>query len=347
VGRGDGRASKRAQIELQVLPERPKALRLRRKALQQGHLQDSLKVVGKSTSLADIVKTLNRDLHDGHEKRPTPRSRTAAAAVARRALLTYESSHRPHDLWHFVTSGQTPGQPVGAAEKRRQPAHESGRGRAASQRTPPNNPPPAGVELKWAGMTYLNVVWQKEMVAGMMESLIGSFVIVLIMMIILFRSLLFGLLSMIPLSITIAFIYGAIGLIGKDYDMPVAVLSAMTLGLSVDFAIHFLQRARKLHQELGDWTKTLRAMFQGPGRAITRNAIVIAIGFLPLLAAPLVPYNTVGFFMAAIMAVSGVVTLVLLPAVVNLLQRFLRPLKKSKSENDAKKKENGTAASLA
>jgi hypothetical protein len=36
---------------------------------------------------------------------------------------------------------------------------------------------------------------------------------------------------MVPLSITIAFIYGVIGLIGKDYDMPVAVLSSLSLKL--------------------------------------------------------------------------------------------------------------------
>jgi len=46
---------------------------------------------------------------------------------------------------------------------------------------------------------------------------------------------------MIPLTVTITLIYGIIGLVGKDYDMPVAVLSSLTLGLSVDFAIHFLQ----------------------------------------------------------------------------------------------------------
>jgi len=45
-------------------------------------------------------------------------------------------------------------------------------------------------------------------------------------------------------------------------------------------------------------------MFQDPARAITRNAITISVGFLPLLLAPLVPYKTVGFFLATIMAVS-------------------------------------------
>jgi len=71
-------------------------------------------------------------------------------------------------------------------------------------------------------------------------------------------------------------------------------------------------------------------MFQEPGRAITRNAIVIAIGFLPLLGAPLIPYKTVGFLMAAIMTVSSVVTVVLLPAIMMQIQNWL-PAKKGEA----------------
>jgi predicted RND superfamily exporter protein len=192
------------------------------------------------------------------------------------------------------------------------------------------NPPPEGLQAHWAGLTYLNVVWQDEMVGGMLKSLMGAFVIVFAMMMILFRSPIYGVLSMVPLTITIVFTYGLIGLVGKDYDMPVAVLSSLTLGLSVDFAIHFLERARAIQAETGDWRETMALMFQEPGRAITRNAIVIAIGFLPLLAAPLVPYKTVGFLMAAIMAVSSIVTVVLLPAIMMQIQNWL-PANKEKT----------------
>jgi len=145
----------------------------------------------------------------------------------------------------------------------------------------------------------------------------------LIMMIILFRSSLWGLFSMIPLSVTIIFIYGLIGFIGKDYDMPVAVLSALTLGLSVDFAIHYLQRAQSMFTELGNWSQIQKKMFQEPARAIYRNAIVIGIGFLPLLAAPLVPYKTVGFFMSLIMLTSSLVTMIVLHSLMNYLQGTL------------------------
>jgi len=118
-------------------------------------------------------------------------------------------------------------------------------------------------------------------------------------------------------------IYGLIGLVGKDYDMPVAILSALTLGMAVDFAIHFLERARSSYAETGSWKASSAVMFGEPARAISRNVLVIAVGFLPLLVAPLVPYKTVGIFLCAIMALSGVVTLMVLPAILTVAERAL------------------------
>jgi predicted RND superfamily exporter protein len=185
------------------------------------------------------------------------------------------------------------------------------------------NPPPVALRAEWAGLTWLNVVWQNRMVTGMLSSLGSSFIVVLVMMMLLFRSPLIGLLAMIPLTITIVFIYGLLGWVGKDYDMPVAVLSSLTLGLSVDFAIHFLERARELQKKLGSWADAIKEMFKEPAMAISRNAITIAVGFLPLLFAPLAPYRTVGFFLAAIMTVSWLATLFILAALITGLKRWL------------------------
>jgi len=186
-----------------------------------------------------------------------------------------------------------------------------------------DNPPPLPVKMEWAGLTYLNVVWQERMVSGMLTSLGSSFVVVLVMMVLLFRSFWFGVMAMVPLSFTITLIYGIIGWVGKDYDMPVAVLSALTLGLSVDFAIHFLQRSRELSRKLGSWKAASQEMFKEPALAISRNAIIISVGFTPLLLAPLVPYNTVGFFLATIMAVSWISTLFILSALLTPLAKKL------------------------
>jgi hypothetical protein len=129
--------------------------------------------------------------------------------------------------------------------------------------------------------------------------------------------------AMLPLTITIMLIYGTIGFTGKFYDMPIAVLSSLTLGLSVDFAIHFIEHARTFNKELKSCQRTFGHIFSGTSQAIWRNVLVISVGFFPLFFAGLVPYITVGSFFFAIMLVSGITTLLLLPAIVRQFYKYL------------------------
>ncbi len=276
--------------------------------------------VGKTNSLADLVKTVYRELMEGGDE--YFRIPDSANAVAQ-CIITYESSHRPQDLSHFVTPDYR--QSSVWVQLKSGDNQDMMRVIEAMEAFAAENPPPAGLNLEWFGLTYINVIWQQKMVVGMLQAFLGSFLVVLFMMIVLYRSGLWGLLSMIPLTVTIGLIYGVIGLVGKDYDMPVAVLSALSLGLAVDFAIHFLSRAREMQRETGDWKTAAPKMFGEPARAITRNIIAVAVGFTPLLAAPLVPYNTVGVFMAAILGASGVATLIIMPALMRVLERMLFP----------------------
>ncbi len=198
------------------------------------------------------------------------------------------------------------------------------------------NPPPTykaadgksyPIKIEWTGLMHINNVWQAEMVNGMKSSLIGSFIIVFFMMIFLFRSILWGLIAMLPLSITIMLIYGLIGYAGKFYDMPIAVLSSLTLGLSVDFAIHFIEHALFFNKRNKDYNKTYDEIFDGTAQAIWRNVLVIAIGFSPLFFAGLVPYLTVGTFFFLIMLVSGLTTLILMPAILAKFHHHLKGFK--------------------
>jgi len=272
--------------------------------------------VGKTTAVSDVVKKVYYELLGGDKvNNVIPKTKRAVL----QSLISYENSHKPDDLWHMVTPDYSKaniwlqlktGDNKDMAEVLAEVDGYFKKHKA-----------PFAVSHNWAGLTCINVVWQNKMVVGMLKNFLGSFIIVFFMMTFLFRSPLRGLISMIPLTITIVFIYSLLGFIGKDYDMPVAVLSALTLGLSIDFAIHFIQRAREIYPGKKSWPDTASSMFAGPARAISRNALVIAIGFLPLLVAPLMPYRTVGFFMFAIMFVSSIATLVILPAIITLFPR--------------------------
>lgn len=267
--------------------------------------------VGKTTALPDVVKKVYYELLGGDKTNNViPKTKRAVS----QCLISYENSHKPDDLWHMTT----PDYDKVNIWIQLKSGDNKDMDKVLKQvdRYFNINKPPFEVKYNWAGLTYINVIWQNKMVVGMLVNFLGSFIIVFFIMTFLFRSPLRGLISMIPLTITIIFIYSLLGFTGKDYDMPVAVLSALTLGLSIDFAIHFIQRARELYEGSKSWEKTSEEMFKGPARAITRNALVIAIGFLPLLVAPLIPYRTVGFFMFAIMLVSSIATLFILPAII-------------------------------
>ncbi len=293
-----------------------------------GHLQEFLKEVpsiGKSSSALDALKKANYELNFTAE---APQERNAEfysippspSAVAQ-VFTQLEGMKKKDSLFHLVTKDYNEVNiwiQLKSGDNTDMQAVVD-----AVEAWMAENPAPVELDAKWAGLTYINVVWQDKMVAGMMNSLMSSFVVVLIMMMVLFRSPLFGLLAMIPLTVTITFIYGLIGLVGKDYDMPVAILSSLTLGLSVDFAIHFLERSRELVRQHGSWRAAIWHMFHEPAMAISRNAIIISIGFTPLLFAPLVPYKTVGFFLATIMAASWLGTLFILAALITALQKWL------------------------
>jgi len=283
----------------------------------QTHLVES-GLIGKSNALPDLVKTVYRELLLGDAK--AFRVPDTPEAVAQ-TLITFQNSHRPQDLFKLVTPDYRKAN-IWMQLKTGDNVDMSALIKAVDAFMAAN-PAPVTLEHKWFGLTYINVVWQEKMVNGMLKAFLGSFVIVLILMVVLFRSLAWGLLSMVPLTVTIATIYGVIGLIGKDYDMPIAILSALSLGLAVDYAIHFNVRSRQIHARLGTWRETVKVAFGEPARAIFRNLVVVGAGFLPLLIAPLVPYQTVGVFISAILVTAGMATLFGIPALITIFQRFL------------------------
>ena len=281
-------------------------------------------LVGKASSVADIVSKTNQELTDGRtENYKIPDTLQKVAEC----YMQFQQGHRPQDLWHRVTPDFSSANimlqiPSGNSMDMETVVR-------SVDRYLMENPPPGELIHNWAGLHYVNLFFQNKMFWEMLWACLQSFVMVLVMMTLLFRSLKWGILCMVPLSITIAAIYGTVGIVGKDYDMPVAVISVLSIGIAVDFAIHFLERARTLYKNTGTWQKVSPVMFGEPARAISRNVMVIALGFLPLMLAELVPYKITGLMLFGILLISGVVTLLALPVVLGLWETVFFPAEQS------------------
>ena len=157
----------------------------------------------------------------------------------------------------------------------------------------------------------------------MVTSFMAGLLLVLLLLVLETRSLLWGILSLLPLFFTIAVIYGMVGLVGKDFDMPVAVLSTLSLGLAIDFAVHFVGRFQLRHRECSLLEQSLVWTVARPGKGIFRNAVLFALGFLVMVFADLTPYITVGVLMATIMMLSSLASVVYLPLLIRIFQRHL------------------------
>ncbi len=284
--------------------------------LQRDLEKDSL--VGKTHSVVDYVKRINRVLHDDD---PSFDHVPDSAAEVGQYLFLFGASARPSDLDNVVDYPfqkaniilQLRSWDAGVTEEviRRAEAHLAA------------HPLPGGATLRPAGIAYFNLVWSDEVLWGMLKSFIAGLGLVLIILVAQTRSVLWGVLMFLPLLFTIVLIYGVVGFMGKDFDMPVAVLSTLSLGMAIDFAIHFVGRFKLRYGEDARLREALVWTVARPGKGIFLNAVLFALGFSVMVFAHLTPYITVGVLMAVIMLLSALTSLVYLPGLILLFHRVL------------------------
>jgi hypothetical protein len=284
----------------------------------QRHLE-KLSVVGKTTSVVDYVKRINRVLHDDDPKYDVvPEAKDTIGQY----LFLFAMSAKPSDLdnvvdypfekaniWvHLKTwDAQAMREVINAVEQYKKA-----------------NPTP--MELKPSGIAYFNLVWNDEVLWDMVKGFVLALMVVFGILALDFRSFKWAVVGYTPLLFTILLLYGVVGFVGKDFDMPISVLSCLSLGMAVDFAIHFVSRFRSRLKETGGsetMADSLLWTAARPGKGIMRNAVLFAASFAVMIFAPLTPYITVGAFIVSMMLLSAVMTIIYLPALITLTRGWL------------------------
>ena len=275
-------------------------------------------LVGKTFSAADYVKRVNQVLHD--DSPAFDRIPDSEREVGQ-YLFLLQSAAKPRHLDNVVDFSAKTANII--LQLKSWDAGVMKKVIARADAFLKEHPLPEGAKVKPAGIAYFNMVWNHEVLWGMLTSFLWGLVLVLALLVFETRSFLWGCVSFLPLLFTIALIYGVVGLIGKDFDMPVAVLSTLSLGMAVDFAIHFVSRFQQRYREYPDLKEALIWTVARPGKGIFLNAILFALGFAVMGFSALTPYITVGILMAAIMILSSVMSVVYLPALIHLFRRWL------------------------
>ncbi len=139
------------------------------------------------------------------------------------------------------------------------------------------------------------------------------------------RSFRYGLASVFPILVVVAWLYAFMEIAGYAINLVTATIAAVSIGIGIDFAIHFITRYREELDRIGDRDGAVRAAAAGTGTALVASAFSSAIGFGILALAPMPLFASYGLLTAVMIAMALVATLLVLPSVLVAVTRDAKP----------------------
>lgn len=135
------------------------------------------------------------------------------------------------------------------------------------------------------------------------------------------RSVRYGLASIVPILMVVAWLYAFMEIAGYSINLVTATIAAVSIGIGIDFAIHFIARYREELERHGRRHTAVRVTGEGTGVALVASALSSAVGFGILAFAPMPLFASYGLLTALMIVMALVATLAVLPSILVLVTR--------------------------
>jgi predicted RND superfamily exporter protein len=125
-----------------------------------------------------------------------------------------------------------------------------------------------------------------------------------------------GVVSWIPLMMVVAWVYGIMGYTGYNINSQTVTIGALSLGLGVDYAVHFTTRLEEEaeHRPLAPPEEWVSRSTATTGRAMAGAALTTAGGFAVLNLSALLPLRLFGQAFVVAITLALLSSLLILPA---------------------------------
>jgi hypothetical protein len=163
------------------------------------------------------------------------------------------------------------------------------------------------------GMPVLFNEMNKLVIRSQIQSLGLALVLIFIMLWVTLRRITAALAGLLPIAITICAIMGMLSMTGFNLNLMTANLSAIAIGVGVDYSIHLLSgvfyyRNRGMSRE-----ESVNSALATVSRPVLANAFGLAIGLSALFFSPLRIHTQAASVMWVAMVVSSLAALLLVP----------------------------------
>lgn len=135
------------------------------------------------------------------------------------------------------------------------------------------------------------------------------------------RSVRYGVVSVVPILMTVAWLYAFMQLTGYAINLVTATIAAVSVGIGIDFAIHYVSRFREELARYGDRLIAVRKAGEGTGTALVASAVSSSVGFGILALAPMPLFAAYGFLTAVMIFMALAATLLVLPSILVMVTK--------------------------
>ena len=164
--------------------------------------------------------------------------------------------------------------------------------------------------------TSLSLMWAwlgESVLLDSLKSALFALLLISLLLLLLFRSIRYGLLSLVPNLLPAVIGYGFWALYNGSLDLGQMMVLTLTTGIVVDDTVHLLSKYLQARRSGLDTQSAVVAMFSNSGPALWITTLVLVAGFALLAFSAFLPTAHLGLLTAVIIAAALLFDLLLLP----------------------------------
>ncbi len=170
------------------------------------------------------------------------------------------------------------------------------------------------VELEVSGLDHIFSHIAERNITQMIVGTSLALVIISVLLMSVYRSVKYGLISLLPNLVPALIAYGLWGIFVGYIDLALSVVICLSLGIVVDDTVHFLSKYIHARRHKGyDTDNAIKYSFHIVGRALITTTIILVVGFSMMLFSPLLPTANTGALLSLTLLMALVVDFTLLP----------------------------------
>ncbi len=183
---------------------------------------------------------------------------------------------------------------------------------------------PKDISVEANGSMFIEQSLNTLVVQSQLISVAVSFGIVFLILAIYYRSIIAGIIGIIPLMISVALNFGFMGIVGIKLNIGTAMVASFAIGIGIDYTIHYLAAYHHEYTKRRDDRNFLIHTFYGSGKAILFNAVSVGAGFAVLMLSKFNMLSELGLLIALVMGTSSFASLTILPTILSIVKpRFI------------------------